>query len=349
MKRMLIGLIIVIAIGTAGVLWVRHVGNALPGRGKIDPEEVHPGPRPVPPASPIERLRMAWDSESQAEWPASDVLATISETAYLTPVEAETKYRTLGFKQVKTFVDASMIGYVVAADDVAVIAFRGTDDRPDWLVNLSRGTLDTPHGAIHRGFYSAYRPLKPQILALLDQTEAKHVWITGHSLGGALAVVCAYDLIDKEQRSLDGLVTFGQPMVAREQLANHLDVVLLGRYARYVNEADVVPRIPPRHTHCGSLVWFTQGGIKRSKAKRVAYGAPAPGGAPNEIEADEGPPPLSEEEFELLKLELRPEDAPPDTLPDGTQVYRGNSPWIRDHSMELYLDKILSVFNSSGE
>ena len=63
-------------------------------------------------------------------------------------------------------------------------------------------------------------------------------------------------------------------MVARKQLADHLNTLLLGRYAHFVNEADIVPRVPPTFTHCGSLVWFTGGIIKRSKPKHL-FGATA--------------------------------------------------------------------------
>ncbi|MCZ2340443.1 MAG: lipase family protein [Bacteroidales bacterium] len=339
---------IVLVLVVIGGGFVVYVANSKPGRGKIIDEDARPEPGPVRPVTLIERLRAPWDSESYSDWPVAEDLATISETAYLSPVEAEVEYRKLGFVQVNTFVAASMVGHVVSADDVAVVVFRGTDDNSDWLVNLDRNSVETPHGAIHRGFHSAYQPLKPQILKLLEPLSAKHLWITGHSLGGALAVVCAYDLIENEQKSVDGIVTFGQPMVARVKLADHLDSILLGRYARFVNDADIVPRVPPSHTHCGSLVWFTGNGIKRSKVKRMVFGA-TPGEAPQKADTEDGPPPLSDAEFEAMKAELRAEDMAPNTTPDGKPVYKGNSPWIRDHSMGLYLNKILSLFKINGE
>jgi hypothetical protein len=264
----------------------------------------------------------------------------MSEAAYLSPVEAEARFRTLGFEQTKTFAHDSMIGYVVSAQDVAVVVFRGTDDPADWLVNIDNRSIESAHGAIHRGFYNAYQPLKPQIAKLLEQCQPSHLWITGHSLGGALAVVSALDLSDDKTRALDGVVTFGQPMVTRYQLAEHVNSVLLGRYAHYVNDADIVPRVPPTYEHCGLLVWFTPSGIKRSKPKHPVFGA-APGERTSETGGDLEP--LSDQEFEQLRATLREEKTGPKRLPDGTMVFEGKSPFIKDHAMALYLEKIRAV------
>lgn len=291
-----------------------------------------PTPRP---ADPLDPFRLAWNSEDYPNWPMAGLLALTSDKAYLPPVNVQTAFQSLGFTTVMTFLDGSTVGYVVSAGDVTVIVFRGTDDGGDWLINLNEFSTQLLEGQIHTGFYNAYQRLKPQIISLIGQP--KHLWITGHSLGGALAVVCAYDLIERQHLSVDGVVTFGQPMVARKDFAKYLDRLLLGRYVHYVNDADIVPRVPPSYSHCGSLVWFTPNGIERSKPK--SYGAPPTGEFPD----DQKIIPLSERQFQDLKAELRAKNAGPKRGPDGTPIYEGNSQWIRDHSMELYLDKIRSI------
>jgi triacylglycerol lipase len=154
-------------------------------------------------------------------------------------------------------------------------------------------------------------------------------------------VVCAYDIIENESLALDGVITFGQPMVARKSLADYLDKVLLGRYAHLVNDADIVPRVPPTYLHCGSLVWFKDGGIRRSRPKRPVVGAVGPN---DPVQAqDDNPTPLSNAEFEQMKADLKQKNEEPQRLPDGRPVYKGNTPWIRDHSLSLYLDKIRSL------
>ena len=299
-------------------------------------------PEPTPPGvGRLEPLRTAWDSEAYADWPVAELLGSMCETSYLPPVDAEPNFRTLGFKQFTTIVDGSMIGYVASVDGVTVVVFRGTDNDIDWIVNLAVGSMQTSKGPIHRGFHNAYQPLKPQILKLLRASNPKHLWITGHSLGGALAVVCAYDLIENEKIDLDGIITFGQPMVAKSQLARHLDSVCLGRFAHYVNGNDIVARVPPTFSHFGSLVWFTGSGVKRSKPKRMAYGATRTDELDNS--KVEGITPLSVREFEQLKSRLRAQNIEPKLSADKKPIYEGSSTWIRDHAIELYLEKVRSV------
>jgi hypothetical protein len=120
--------------------------------------------------------------------------------------------------------------------------------------------------------------MKVQVVSILKERKTKYLWITGHSLGGALALKCAYDLVEVEQQQLNGVITFGQPMVARQKCGNYIDTLLAGRYARFVNRDDIVPKVPPSHVACGSLVWFTDQGLQRSKVKHKVLGASAPNG-----------------------------------------------------------------------
>lgn len=58
---------------------------------------------------------------------------------------------------------------------------------------------------VHGGFLSAYDSIRPQIFMLVDAitesgtSEAPwRVHVTGHSLGGALATLCAYELATRQ-------------------------------------------------------------------------------------------------------------------------------------------------------
>lgn len=340
-------LVLFMAIVLLGIIgYGIYIACSPPGREDTVDEGDRPGPTP-PVVGPLEPLRTAWDSEAYADWPVAELLASMSEASYLSPVDAEPTLSNFGFKKVTTILDGSMAGYVATSDNVTVVVFRGTDNDIDWIVNLAVGSLQTPKGPVHKGFYNAYQPLKPQIVKLVKAAKPKHLWITGHSLGGALAVICAYDLIENENLAVDGLITFGQPMVAKPQLAGHLDTVLLGRFAHYVNGNDIVARVPPNFSHFGSLVWFTGSGVKRSKPKRMVFGT-AGTDEPPSVEGVEITP-LSEREFERLKSRLRAESIEPRVSPDGEPLYEGNSTWVQDHGMEHYLEKIRSVTRGSGE
>jgi len=84
------------------------------------------------------------------------------------------------------------------------------------------------------------------------------LWITGHSLGGALAVLLALQLSKINGIKLAGLVTFGQPKVGDALLTQAITQQLLPFYRRYVNQRDIVPKLPPLpdYRHSGQLYYF---------------------------------------------------------------------------------------------
>lgn len=299
-------------------------------------------PLPLPDTTALtlaDKLQSEWDAYESATWPVAEVMAEASRIAYLPPYEAEKEFLEFGFESVGLMSDGSMIGYVVSVGDVAVVVFRGTDDPGDWLANLDRFIAKTPDGPAHRGFYSAYIPLSPQVDELVQASEAKLVWVTGHSLGGALAVLCGYELAQDAAIEVAGLMTFGQPMVARSPLTNRIEELLPSRYVHFANNQDIVTRVPPSFDHCGSLVYYDGDMVKRSKPRLLMAAAPGDAGVDKQDSGFEIDP-LSNDEFAQLKKELQDVQSEPDFTEDGTPLVKGNSPLIRDHDMELYLDRV---------
>jgi hypothetical protein len=120
-------------------------------------------------------------------------------------------------------------------------------------------------GGVHSGFFgglfgprgepSARKPtVYREIVDALDAWDAsagvQHpVYITGHSLGGALSVVFAAALVnDGRAKQIGGVYTFGQPRVGDADLCKSLDAVIRDRVFRYVAGDDLVPRVPPNIT-----------------------------------------------------------------------------------------------------
>jgi len=145
--------------------------------------------------------------------------------------------------------------YVMSDSKDVLIACRGTEPTQinDILADLKM--FPVKHhisGRVHRGFYAEYDKVIPGIKEALTKHNKKGdktVWVTGHSLGGAMAVLVAAEL-----RPNGGLHTFGQPRVGNAEFLKALDGI---KYYRYRNNNDAVTAVPP------SFLLFRHGGVLR--------------------------------------------------------------------------------------
>jgi hypothetical protein len=131
--------------------------------------------------------------------------------------------------------------YAIHAGSDAILAFRGTQGGGSILQNLKLIQRKTPEGRLHAGFADGYVDIHDAVITRLRRDGATRVWLTGHSLGGALAVVGA-NWLEAAEVDVAGVVTFGQPMVAMPDLARVLGRRFRGRYVAFVNGGDPVPR-----------------------------------------------------------------------------------------------------------
>jgi hypothetical protein len=167
-----------------------------------------------------------------------------------------------------------------------VLVFRGSQQLADWKTNfkirlrpfsiLADKTAIAPKGRVHRGFLAAWQSIEKQVVYYLKkwQTPDTRLWITGHSLGGALAAMAAISL-DAQGFTISGLYTFGQPRIADWQLVKYMNDRLKDRIFRYANNNDVVPLIPPQITpwmptrvygHMGQFRYFNRRGNMRQRS-----------------------------------------------------------------------------------
>ena len=144
-------------------------------------------------------------------------------------------------------------GFVARQDDTLIVAFRGTEpiNADDWLSDVNyhqRPLLPTVPGLVHGGFARAMEEvLQPLGAAVekLSQGRVPRLFVTGHSLGGALAILCAAVLQFHWSREVTAVYTYGQPRVGDATFSDAFDGKLGTVTFRYVNDRDIVPHLPP--------------------------------------------------------------------------------------------------------
>ena len=231
------------------------------------------------------------------------------------------------------------------AGEEAVIAFEGTngfDDIGDWFANLNTSRGDIPEGVVHGGFLGHYNRVADQVRKILDKKAVSHVWITGHSLGGAMAVLCAADLERRGTVTVRGVMTFGQPLLLTLACARVVNETLMGRHLRIVNEADVVPCVAPGFRAGGSLVWVKDGKPQYCPPTMRAFAADDGTVMQDDGEA-EGPTPLTEAEFESETQKVKAQFTP--AGPD-EPIKAQAMPSTTDHNMQRYVEAIQTHYGS---
>ena len=177
-----------------------------------------------------------------------------------------------GFRLINTYDPrASTEAYLAVSEEFAVLAFRGTTDATDWNSNLNARLLpldpERPTVRVHAGFLQAFREVQQDIRADL----AAHVpaslalYITGHSLGGAIAQIAAAALA---RDNLAACYTFGSPRVS----GRRFDREVKCPHYRVVNAGDIVPGVPPPvwrgYYHNGDVRWLGRHGDPPARYSR---------------------------------------------------------------------------------
>ena len=122
-----------------------------------------------------------------------------------------------------------------------VFAFRGTDEPKDAIRDMRILPLWTRElGWCPAGFLKASRRLVNKVtsVCLEKDIDHKNIVLTGHSLGGAVALIVGA-LMVRDEIPPSQIVTFGAPRCGRLKI---LDTVSVNQYR---HGKDIVPMIPP--------------------------------------------------------------------------------------------------------
>lgn len=192
-------------------------------------------------------------------------LATACDLAYLPQDLAQAEFAAQLGLSAKLFSVDNTQCYLCENETVTVLAFRGSeipnsiDGFKDWLLTNAKNFLVLPSGKIgtdfvaagvgarfHKGFMEAldeiWDPMLEAVDAVVSQKE-RPLFITGHSLGGALALLAAWRL-QRQMIPIHNVYTFGAPMVGNEAAAKAFEKEFPNRIYRYVDRGDMVPNLP---------------------------------------------------------------------------------------------------------
>ncbi|MBW4469893.1 MAG: lipase family protein [Stenomitos rutilans HA7619-LM2] len=154
-------------------------------------------------------------------------------------------------------------------DSSLYIVFRGSEQRLDWHTNFEFSQKEAdfqqavieqqivqnraqvyPYAAksssgakMHQGFVDAYFSVREQIHTYLRDHPTTRVTVTGHSLGGALATLCAVDVQYNFSSIAIELYTFGAPRVGNSGFCKSFNERVPKSY-RFIYGMDIVPALP---------------------------------------------------------------------------------------------------------
>jgi triacylglycerol lipase len=198
------------------------------------------GDHPLQPLDRTLNLRNAW-------W-----FADVALLAYSSEAAIKTTCADAGIsRHVVCFFGAhSSQAYVISMPDAILLAFRGTQVDDFWAsildFSIDARFLPVPdsHGdLVHAGFLAALEEIWSDVLAhvLAEQaSRSRPLWITGHSLGAALATIAANRCADDPRLGLQGIYTFGSPRVGDPGFGGKIHAPVF----RFRNDSDIVPHLP---------------------------------------------------------------------------------------------------------
>ncbi|MBK9923966.1 MAG: lipase family protein [Anaerolineales bacterium] len=140
--------------------------------------------------------------------------------------------------------DTDTQAILVSNGEYAVLAFRGTEvsKRIDILTDAKAGKISMIEGMVHKGFVGAYKSIEGEVLRAVEKLDGIPLYITGHSLGAALATV-ATQYLERHRKIRDQIAacyTFGSPRVGNNQFDRDFKSTIY----RVINTTDIVTVIP---------------------------------------------------------------------------------------------------------
>ena len=151
-------------------------------------------------------------------------------------------------KQLPLYRNETVFGHIFWNDTSVCLVFSGTMNLPEWKVDFDYSLVPAkglnnyePGVECHQGFYNLYMELRPIIINWVNNHQnIKEYFITGHSLGGALSTICAYDFANYDPIHY----SFAAPRSGNREYAKIFNKIN-PQSLRINNTEDSVPQLPP--------------------------------------------------------------------------------------------------------
>ena len=215
------------------------------------------------------RSALSGPIESLSMLRRSLLFAELSGISYLSRAEAGRLALRIGLPEIRFYERDGAQAYIFANEHDAVVTCRGTEPH-EWNdlradLNAALAAAETV-GRVHRGFKQEVDDLWPRLEQALESNR-RTLWFTGHSLGAAMAAICAgrckLSRIHSDPRAL---FTFGSPRVGNARYVNYVKIETY----RWVNNNDIVTRVPPTwmgYRHKGGELYLNAYGQVRQLAR----------------------------------------------------------------------------------
>ncbi len=161
--------------------------------------------------------------------------------------EKDIDFNSFGLTKVKWVDDkkSDTQAFVAMKDKSIYVVFRGTSSKKDAQndVSIDKVPFINDGDKVHIGFLSSWNAVKDIIFKNIDKMSGYNkIVVCGHSLGAAVATLCAYNLSHVYDTTIE-CCTIGSPRVGNKTFKNNYDNRKI-KTLRIVHNNDVVTHSP---------------------------------------------------------------------------------------------------------
>lgn len=134
----------------------------------------------------------------------------------------------------------NIVGYIVQYKKSYIISMISTINLDDIITSTQNDLVDIIHGRVHRGYLTRIKNCYQNVLNILQNSSVNEIYITGHSMGGALGCLLGYYIHQHIPDLIINIYTFGSPRYGDLYLKYYIEHEHNINIINYINEADPV-------------------------------------------------------------------------------------------------------------